>query len=492
VSDLGDFKLKLGILTDNNSFNKALSSIDSISSSVSHLVGVVRSAAAVLAVEAFGNVETAQLKTATALGISTVELEKWNAACTITNTKSASLISDMNSVDKKMQEFKKNGTIDAEFQRNLGLLDLNMGIDAFAKLNADERLEFVLRKAQSLKGTKSIKDIATIVGDLMGSSASEMFMMMNQMGISVDDMLDRASSMVFTDDSTKTKAAGMISELHQLEFVGSQLGKLFASEISPGVSEFLKMLSDFAKDESVVSFVKDLGSGINELISGAAKMTKTTVESTASYFDAIITGYKSIAYYMMGDTKNGNAFMESFSTKMKNFSNKVIDSIAGEGTSKKIDEALDKDLKRREDLKKINDSITGAGVTSYKQITGQAKVWVDSYINKYGSDGLKLEDLPSQEINDGIVKPSGQVVSVAQDDWIFAVKDITRLASAFIPRNYAQAAGGEVSIVQNFTISGSNDIPSVLRQQAYKGTREALLATMQSSALRMQNMPGMI
>lgn len=36
-------------------------------------------------------------------------------------------------------------------------------------------------------------------------------------------------------------------------------------------------------------------------------------------------------------------------------------------------------------------------------------------------------------VQDGIIRPNGQVTQVAPDDWVFAVRDVNKLASAFSP-----------------------------------------------------------
>jgi hypothetical protein len=51
-------------------------------------------------------------------------------------------------------------------------------------------------------------------------------------------------------------------------------------------------------------------------------------------------------------------------------------------------------------------------------------------------------------------------------------------------------SGGEYVINQTFNISGGNDMPQVLRQQAYRGTQEGLLEIMQQSSQRLQLMSG--
>jgi hypothetical protein len=94
-------------------------------------------------------------------------------------------------------------------------------------------------------------------------------------------------------------------------------------------------------------------------------------------------------------------------------------------------------------------------------------------------------------IEDGIIRPDGRVTPIAPDDWVFAARDVGDMAKAFIPQGMTSAgAPAQYSITQNFTISGSNDIPQVIKQQAYRGTQEGLMAIMAQSSQRLQMMSG--
>jgi hypothetical protein len=94
------------------------------------------------------------------------------------------------------------------------------------------------------------------------------------------------------------------------------------------------------------------------------------------------------------------------------------------------------------------------------------------------------------KLQDGIIRPDGQVTQIAPDDWVFAARNLGDLARAFIPQNKTTVSRGEYTINQTFNISGSNDMPQVLRQQAYRGTQEGLLEIMNDSSRRMQLMSG--
>ena len=77
-------------------------------------------------------------------------------------------------------------------------------------------------------------------------------------------------------------------------------------------------------------------------------------------------------------------------------------------------------------------------------------------------------------------------------DWSIVAKTVSDLARSFIqpqPKAVQQSAG-EYTINQTFNISGGNDLPQVLKQQAYHGTQEGLLELMQQTSNRLQLMSG--
>lgn len=68
---------------------------------------------------------------------------------------------------------------------------------------------------------------------------------------------------------------------------------------------------------------------------------------------------------------------------------------------------------------------------------------------------------------------------------------VRSLSTAFIPQAHAPApAPSEYVIHQTFNISGSNDMPQIIKEQAYKGTQDGLLQLMNKSSQRLQLMSG--
>lgn len=138
-----------------------------------------------------------------------------------------------------------------------------------------------------------------------------------------------------------------------------------------------------------------------------------------------------------------------------------------------------------------------------KELEGLAKEIFDSRLKgdqkKSASNAKAQADrhrkkTPLSSIQDGIIRPNGQVTRVAPDDWVFAARNLGDLASAFMPRSMPYAGTGNASytITQEFTFNGaSRDMACEVMRQAYKGTQSGLLAAMNQNTQRMQLMPGM-
>ena len=128
------------------------------------------------------------------------------------------------------------------------------------------------------------------------------------------------------------------------------------------------------------------------------------------------------------------------------------------------------------------------GKLDYNKVPSRVQQDILDYL-EMGGGGSKFTNVP--KLKDGIMRPDGTVTQVAPDDWVFAARNVGDLARAFIPQGATASAGNmEFSIVQNFTISGSSDLPQVLRQQAYQGTQDGLMQIMEQSSQRLQLMSG--
>ena len=136
--------------------------------------------------------------------------------------------------------------------------------------------------------------------------------------------------------------------------------------------------------------------------------------------------------------------------------------------------------KTEEKLDKVTEPKQEAGLELIqKQIVAPAESEAPRIVPK---DEAPINNFVSQQ-------PQPQV---ATDNWSIVAKTINDLARSFIqpqPQTVQQRAG-EYTINQTFNITGGNDMPQIIRQQAYRGTQDGLLEIMQQSSQRLQLMSG--
>lgn len=108
---------------------------------------------------------------------------------------------------------------------------------------------------------------------------------------------------------------------------------------------------------------------------------------------------------------------------------------------------------------------------------------------KVGTNGKKADD----SANDAIISPSGKITKLSPQDWVFAMKDVSDLAGAFMPagvtNNNNMNAPANYVINQSFSL-GAGVRAAEVKTQAYRGTAEALQANLSNASRIMQLMPG--
>jgi len=97
-----------------------------------------------------------------------------------------------------------------------------------------------------------------------------------------------------------------------------------------------------------------------------------------------------------------------------------------------------------------------------------------------------------KKVDDGIISPTGRVIGISPNDWVFAMKDLDNLTSALVPSMYGQQAVNAESnyvINQSFTVNG-NANAEIIRESAYNGTSQALRENLVNANRILQYMPG--
>lgn len=98
---------------------------------------------------------------------------------------------------------------------------------------------------------------------------------------------------------------------------------------------------------------------------------------------------------------------------------------------------------------------------------------------------------PSGKAEDGIIRPDGRLIGISPNDWVFALKDVSNLASAFVPSSITNNSTNQSAsyvINQSYTVNGGKG--EAVRAQAYKGTADAIRATIQQATRNRQVMQG--
>ena len=470
-NDIGGFFVSLGLAVDKPSFETGNRLIDGVTTGLNKMIGTARNAAVVLAgtAVATGAVESAAYKTATAIGISTETLDLWKASAKIAGVDANGLVSAM----ARMSEVMNGMTIDGRgleaFTKQLGELGLitsDLDIEKLLKLSPDELMKEILIKAQgAVEMGQDKTKVSLIVKDILGEAGQQFFIELDRMGVTIDDFLTGAQKIIFTTAEDNERSANLAKEVNTLKTELQSISKKLGSEVAGGLTPNVNKINGWIQDngETITSALENIGSLVETIANSAIF---GDIGKTVSAAIKLIAGDKKGALKDLQETNLGTEIY----TK--------------DAIQKEIDTWLLENGYRTEAMAKwgMYNGFNRVSVSDLPQEL-QDKILDYAYTHKFSDfSGIKLKD--------GIIRPDGTVTQVAPDDWVFAARNIGDMARAFTPQNYTAAGPSEYIINQTFNINGGNDMPQVLRQQAYQGTQEGLLALMQQSSQRLQLMSG--
>ena len=224
---------------------------------------------------------------------------------------------------------------------------------------------------------------------------------------------------------------------------------------------------------------------IKSAIENIAKFVGTIAQKVAPYASGLATITTAL---LAGDMKTAGEAGDKLGLQT---SYDIISALLGEDTAKeKLDEGQIKTKLINEINKEAMNKYGKYSNIDFYDLSPNLQAAIIAFRNENKKNGnfSQVKNLP--KIKDGIMRPDGTVTQVAPDDWVFAARNLGDLARAFVPQNHTSVSGGEYVINQTFNINGGNDMPQVLRQQAYKGTQEGLLEMMTQSTRKLQLMSG--
>ena len=475
ITDLGGLFFQLGLLPDKHSFETGYRLIDGTVNKFTMLIGTARNAANVLqsmAVEA-GKTDSALYKTSTKLGVTAEVLGTWQAAAKIAGISVEGLISSIGDLDYAFNNYTLDG-ID-KYLKKLGLLGFEIkelmdengefisGDKALTKI-----LDFTITKYNNAESENEKKKIGYALAESMGDSVYGLFVELLRTGMSPEAYLANAKSTQFQSNESVAKGTEFITEWNQFKTSLESISNLFGDEIGGALTEQMKNVNEWLRNN---------GDEIKKAVETIAKVVGVIAAKIGAYSGDLL---EMLIATINGDwDKAGNAGND--------LGAQIVSDITG--TSK---ENL---LNRQEAYKRLMAYRTEHGwdineQMPYSRLTPELKELFDTYGPQKPNVGKNYQW--AGVIKDGIVRPDGTITQVAPDDWVIAARNLGDLARAFIPQGMTQvnAGGGEYIINQTFNISGTSDMPQVLRQQAYNGTQDAMMQMMQQSSQRLQLMSG--
>jgi hypothetical protein len=471
-TDIGGFFATLGLVVDKNSFETGNKSIDGAVNKLTSLAGTVRNVSAILGAYAVatGKIEAAELRNAAALGIEVEKLNQWKTAAKLAGVSANGLVDAMSKLESSYQDLKM-GRADIGLAEDLAQLGLNY--NDVADMGADERLAVVLKTAATMDDQGKA---ARLLQKVLGQTGLDFYESMKQSNVTLDAILSKAARINVTDRQDYNNANAFNNEIDESKARLEAFSKLFGSELgkelTPVISQFNSFLDEHG--DEIVTSIKT----ISKVVGKIAEKLKVPGE-------------------VLGETA-----IETV-TNMAEGASMMLDGDISEGFSKAF-EVTDKTQLQNDITNGLNyyRALGMFGKADYSKISEWDKNQLARWYGMYGDVGRfpvknvdynDLEKRTNKKVNDGIIRPNGEITQVAPDDWVFAARNVSDLASAFVP----QAAGGisaptQYTITQTFNINGAgNTLPQTIRQQAYKGTQAAIEQSISDSARRMQLMPGL-
>ena len=463
-NDIGGFFVSLGLNVDKNSFVDGTKQVDAVSTSLNKLIGTAKNVAVVVAaLKGINGVinqsseSLNKLNQADIIGSSAEKLNVWRAAAKIAGADANGLLGSISKLANVMNHLTIDGSGLEAYSKQLA--ELSMGVDQLIGLDPADAMQKIFEVAQSkLDGTDETKlRMTTIIGDILGDAGQELFVTLARNNQSISSWLTGAAATQYQTNEGMEGAAKFREEISKLGETASSIKKAIGDNLATVLYDPVKSINKWFTEnkQTIQNGIKNISDGTQKLVDGIGKWWDNHGDEVLDKFNMIISLMSSIFGWMTSEK--------------------------GRGLFKGIKEQMSISLNASKEI--ITALFSGYGYEIPNIIQdGLSGMW-DSIVETAGT--------VTGSMKDGILRPDGTITQVAPDDWVFAARNVGDLARAFVPQGMTQTAGSvEFSIVQNFTISGSKDLPQVLKQQAYNGTQEGLMAAMAQSSKRLQLMTG--
>lgn len=276
---IGGFFVKLGLQTDQASFNSgmnALKGFESAAHKAAAALGVTTGGIFAMA-KAAGTLENAQLKQARAIGISAGALSNWKLAASMAGASGAALASSMQQIENKMQRIKL-GQVDTTLAKNLGFLGL--GLNDFSKMDANQRMRAVFTQADKMKDQQKA---ALLISEILGSGAREYYDYLKLAGTSIDQELKQAAALNYTTEQSRKSAQIFNHEINAASQGAKSLVVYFGSRMAEALTPAVRRIKNILitqKDEirrGINGLADSFGNAVNGIIGFIGKIGPVAV-----------------------------------------------------------------------------------------------------------------------------------------------------------------------------------------------------------------------
>ena len=239
-TDVGDFRLKLLLDADKNSFDAGQKLVGGMSDSFNKLIGAITGA-----INQSGE-ELQKLHTAERLGVAAEQLNVWKAAAKIAGANADSLVSSMSKIANIQARLRWDAAGLESYQKELARLKISY--EEIKDLSADKALEYIFKKAETMKGEMTTAEIASALEDIAGSGAADLYVELLRQGKSFDQFFAGATATQYQTDKGMNDAADFATEMATLKTTMDSIAKSIGNDIAGTLKDPLKSINKWLSD----------------------------------------------------------------------------------------------------------------------------------------------------------------------------------------------------------------------------------------------------
>lgn len=535
---------------------------------------------------ASGGVASQTLLAADTLGISAKALKELQIAAKIARVDVNGFIGAMGKLDTAMVQIGANGNMDDKIIMAFGKIKQELrnthkefediSEEQFIKADPEQRVKDVFNLATKIEDQKKA---ALWVGEILGEQGKSFYQYLKHTGKSINDVLAEGAARVFETEESMEKAMKYNESMIKLSETTKSLLGVLGNEVGGGLTPLLSELDKYLLEhgDEITKRLTGFADNMKTIAEALAPIIGPTI-STAVHMLLDLTG--AISALIKGDWETVGQKLKLFFRDFrqgieailygKEVSDKIKEldkqRITGEITQseyfhqkggvieaanqEKIRKNADKNLMETKGLvneaelaefKAVQEYITDIyndeehmkirpnGKPFHRnvresEISPEMRIKIDKFggIKKFDNITFDKKNKNVPAIQDGIIRPNGQVTQVAPDDWVFALRDVGNFSNALAAQNTpaipmrswdalledinrramdiipAMTVHNNTNAPQHITIqinqtvtSPSNDwLPQTLREQASLGVQDGLQQARKESFNRLQMMSG--